>query len=269
MTEKPTYLLDTSAALVSLGESTPAHCRHFAAAVADGELHTSVYVRKEFIQRWILGYVRMAFAVYQSSNVSDALFDLSQDFSIRDVKVQSHAIALLLKEKGAIENSRTAAIELGRLAFGELKKFDRRLRSRIPNLSGCRIGEQRLTLDFNRFFQDLRAFVESVEPVEGCDVNEFLGFTTNGHACRLLEAQDVQQKTKAGKQLAKLRDQGKWITCKECATIGDAIIALEQPATHCLVHIDNDFKILCTALGRRNKPILSERGVKKLTPEAT
>lgn len=260
--EKPTYLVETSAVLVSLGESTRAHCQHFAEAVSDGDLHTSIYIRKEFVRRWILGYIRIAFTVDHFSGLSDALFDLNQDFGIRDVKVQNHAIAMLLKEKGAIQNSRSAAIEFGRLAVAELRKFDRCFRSRIPNASGCRIGGKPLKVDFNHLFADLHAFVASVESITDCPVNEFLHFGGNGPASRLLEVREVQ-KTKAGMQLAELLARGKWITCRECATIGDAIIALEQPQGFCLVHIDKDFKVLCFATGLPHKLILSERAVEK------
>jgi hypothetical protein len=48
------YLVETSAVPVALGESTTRHSSHIAEATADGELWTSLYVRKEFIARWIL-----------------------------------------------------------------------------------------------------------------------------------------------------------------------------------------------------------------------
>ena len=41
------------------------------------------------------------------------------------------------------------------------------------------------------------------------------------------------------------------------ATIGDALIALEQPASCCLVHVDAAFDDLCRATGRRRRAILS------------
>ncbi len=266
-TENLTYVVETSAVPVSLFESTPAHCRYFGEVVADGDLHTSVYIRKEFIRRWVLTYIRMAFTTDHFPDLAGALLHLNQDFGIRDVKTQNHAIAILLKQKGAISNSRSAAMELGRLAVAELKKFDRRFRARIPNLSGCLIGDQPLKVDFNRLFDDLRAFVASVGSTDACDVNEFLGFESNGVGARLLDVPEVQG-TKSGKQLATLRNQKKRISCRECAKIGDAVIALEQPEEHSLVHIDKDFEILCMATGRPHTPILSERAIEKLRQEA-
>ena len=125
-------------------------------------------------------------------------------------------VTLLLRKKGGVENCRTAAKELGRLAVAELKKFDRRFRSRIPqNRSGCQIGGKPLSIDFNYFFQDLRTFVESQDTVVDCPINEFLKLGGNGPAFRLLEVPDVEQ-TKAGKRLKTLFAQKKSITCVEC-----------------------------------------------------
>ncbi len=248
---------------MALGESTQAHCRHFGDVTSDGTLHTSIYIRKEFIHRWILDYAEMAFVVDHFSDLSEALLHLNQDYSIRKIKTANHAVTLLLREKGGVENCRAAAKELGRLAVAELKKFDRRFRSRIPqNRSGCQIGGKPLTIDFNYFFHDLRAFVESQDTVVDCPINEFLKLGGNGSALRLLEFHGVDQ-TKAGKRLNGFFAQKKWITCVECATIGDAVITLEQPRAYCLVHIDHDFKILCSATALPHKPILSERAVEK------
>jgi hypothetical protein len=201
------------------------------------------------------------------SSLSDAMFHLNQDFSSRGVKTKSHAVALLLKEKGCIDNCRSASKEIARLAVTELRKFDRRFRSRIPhNRAGCKIGGKELKVDFNSLFEDLRDFIESQDVVSDCPVNEFLGLSKRGCGALLLEVSDVREHTKAGAELQKLLEKAKWVTCVECAKIGDAVIALEQPNTFCLVHIDRDFKLLCAATGRANKPILLGRAVEQDAP---
>lgn len=260
--KKTKYLVETSAVPAALGESTRGHCEHFAESVAGGLLYTSLYIRKEFVSRWVKSYIEMAFAVDHFVDLPDALFHLNQTFSVREVKTYNHAIAVLLREKGRIKNCRNAAKELGRLAVGALKKFDHSLPSRVRNPCGCKIGGKQLKVDYNYFFDDLRQFIESVGVVSDCPVNEFLGFSHYGSAPRLLEVEAVQE-TKAGSQLSKLYGEQKWITCVECAKIGDAVIALEQPKTFCLLHIDRDFKILCAATKRKHMPILSERAVEK------
>jgi hypothetical protein len=260
--KKTKYLVETSAIPVSLGESTAAHCDHFAEQVADGTLHTSVYIRKEFIHRWVRYYIEMAFTADHFSDLPSALFHLNQAFSTRDIKTENHAIAVLLQQKGRINNCRSMAKELGRLAVGELKRFDRLFQSRTRNTCGCQIGGKELKVDYNYFFDDLRRFVTSIGVVTDCRVNEFLGFSRHGSAPRLLEVEGVH-KTKAGKELSRLYEERKWTTCVKCAKIGDAVIALEQPNSFCLVHIDHDFKVLCSATNRPYKPILSERAIEK------
>jgi hypothetical protein len=264
MANKRKYLIETSAVPVALGESTPSHCNHFVDAVADGTCWTSIYIRKEFLARWVCYYVRMAFAVDHFQDLASALYHLEQSFSIRDVKAGQHALAALLQQKGRIENTRTMAKELARLAVGTLRKFDRRFRSRTSNSCGCEIGGKELKVDFNDLFEDLRTFLRLVDTVDDCPINSFLRLGRKGPSASLLNSPDVRQRTKSGENLTKLRAEQKWITCKECRTIGDAVIVLDQSPSWCLVHIDKDFEILCKAAGREHKPIQSERAIEKI-----
>jgi hypothetical protein len=72
---KKKHLIETSAVPVALGESTPAHCAAFQEAVADGTQDTSVYIRKEFLHRWICYYIKMVFAVDQCGNLNTRCSD--------------------------------------------------------------------------------------------------------------------------------------------------------------------------------------------------
>ena len=91
--KKRKYLIDTSAVPVALGESTPSHCNHFADAVADGTCWTSVYIRKEFIHRWVRDYIRMAFTVAHFERVPEALYHLEQALALKPDSV-SYRLAL-------------------------------------------------------------------------------------------------------------------------------------------------------------------------------
>lgn len=267
MTKKRKYLIDTSAVPVALGESTPSHCSHFADTVADGTCWTSIYVRKEFIGRWVRDYIRIACTVAHFETVGNALFHLEQDFRIYALKAYLHGLAEQLQEKGRIHSTKTMAKEFARLAVGKLRKFDRRFRRCPSNSCKCQIGGKELKVDFNHLFEDLRRFLQLVETVDDCPVNSFLGLGHQGPAARLLSTADVGQKTKSGKNLASFHKAAKWITCRECARIGDAVIVLDQSPSWCLVHIDRDFRILCPAANRENKPVLSERAVEKDAPQ--
>lgn len=259
MTTKKKYLIETSAVPVAMGGSTPAHCQHFISAIADGNLWTSIYIRQEFIRRWICDCIKMAFAVDHFQDLPSAMHYLNQEYG-RGPKTQNYLLAEMLRRLGNVHSGRDMAKEFARLAIWEVRKFDRQFRSRISNSCKCKVGGKELKVDFNHLFDDLRAFRRLFDPVDDCEVNAFLGLSKSGKGARLLAAEEVQE-TKAGRQLAKLKDGRKRITCTQCARIGDAVIALDQPPSWCLVHIDHDFHVLCRATGRQNKPVLSERAV--------
>lgn len=221
-------------------------------------------MRKEFILRWIVKDIDVAFEIDHFESVSDAFYHLEQAFGIRDVKATIRSIATCLEQKGAMDNTRLMAIEFVRNAAYRLRRFDRILKRRTANRCGCVIGSRPLRIDYNAPFECLREFLTSVDVVEDCPVNEFLGLgKSSGRAPRLLEIDDVRNRTRSGEKLKSLHDRNQWITCTQCKSIGDAVIALDQPKTHVLVHIDEDFKILCRAVQKPHQLILSERAVER------
>ena len=174
-----------------------------------------------------------------------ALAFLEEQFAIRKIKIGVHALRMLFQEKGEIHNTRSAAIELGRMAVLKLKKFDRTFVQRINNSCDCQIGGKRLVVDHNKFFESLRTFIQSVDNVPNCPVNGYLALANeNGRARKLVADKDAGE-TKSGVKLREFAADGVTIDCRRCAQIGDAIIALEQPKPWELVHIDNDFDFLC------------------------
>jgi hypothetical protein len=261
---KTKYLVDTSAVRPALGDSTTAHNQHFAEQVKGGSLWTSTYIRMEFIRRWFCDLVRIALTIEQCDDVSDALIILEQDFSPRNVKGTLACVAHLLRETGAISNNRASAEEVASFAVRWLKLFDRVFPSRIANLCKCQIGGKTPQIDYNHLLDDVRTFYESfLTPVMDCEVNVFLEFANpRGRAPVLLEDAQVRQLT-VGQRLADLTQHNTWVTCKECSTIGDAVIALEQPPSWHLVHLDASFNELCRAHGRPHKQIKSVRAVEK------
>lgn len=257
------YLIDTSLGPVAIGESTPSHIAHFKQETGDGVLWTSVYIRKEFIHRWVLIYFEMAASVRQYDNLADALNHLNQDFSGRNVKARSDINAAILREKGSLRNTRETAVEIARIGILILRRFDTVLRQKINNQSGCKIGGASCPVDFSHLFDDLRSFADRVGTVYDCPINEYLGFEKpNGHAAKLLACNGVKI-TKSGESLNKLLEKKTHITCKQCKKIGDAVIVMEQLPSWHLAASDIDFQTLCSALNKPLKPILSERGVDK------
>lgn len=180
------YLIDTSLGPVAIGESTPAHIAHFKQETGDGALWASVYIRKEFIHRWVLLCFEMAACVRQFDNLADALNHLSQDFSGRSVKARLDMLAAILREKGSLRNTRETTDEIARIGILLLRRFDAVLRQKIKNQSGRKIGGASCSVDFNHLFDDLRSFADRVGTVNDCPINDYLGFEKpKGHAATL------------------------------------------------------------------------------------
>jgi len=260
------FLVETSCVPVALGESTKSHGAEFAKHSTDGDLHTSVYIRKEYIRGWIRTYISLCFQVEHFGNLSEALVHLEQSFGAREPKRLIHAMSLLFREKGNIQNVGEAATEFARLAIRRLKAFDRTFASRIPNHCGCSIGGKPLLIDFREMFDSLRCFLNSISDVADCAVNDYLKIeNASGRAQRFVELDGVLS-TPAGTNLAELVEKRERFGCRKCAAIGDAIIALEQPPSwHMLAH-DRAFEKLCAARGRQVTIVPSERAVESDAP---
>lgn len=268
MAKTAKLIIETSCVPVALYETTRAHRAHFDSQIGDGELWSSVYIRKEFIRRWIRDYISAAMLVEHFGTVSEALAHIEQSFAARELKGGLHVIAALLQEKGLVTNAKAVGKEIGRLAIGKLKKFDLLFRRRISNSCGCQVGAKPLRVDHNRFFEDLQAFIDATDDFPNCPVNDFLNFSSvHGRARRLL-SHPAAAATKAGDNLARLVADGARVDCAKCARIGDAVISLEQPKSWQLVHIDHDFAALCDASGRQHRPVKSQRASERELDEA-
>jgi hypothetical protein len=261
---KTKYLVETSAVRPALSSSTAAHNQHFAEQVKDGSLWTSTYIRMEFIRRWFCDLVRIALTIEQCDNVSDALIILEQDFSLRHVKGTLAGVAQFLRETDAIGNTRTSAEEVASQAVRWLKQFDKVFFSRINNLCKCQIGGKIPQVDYNHLLNDLHAFYESfLTPVTDCEVNAFLEVDNpRGRATALLDDPRVRRLS-VGTKVADFTQHKTWVTCKECSTIGDFVIALEQPPSWYLVHLDGSFNELCRVSGRPHKQIKSVKAIER------
>jgi hypothetical protein len=261
---KPTrYLIETSALEPALLESTAAHRKHYAGAVADGTVWSSTYIRKELIARWVCDFFYMASVLRQCASVQEGFRILRETFSIRALKVYYAAIAEYLSKRNALENTKRAAEELVSLAVRRLKLFDKKFRM-VSNTCRCEIGDKTCRIDFDHAVDDAVAFAKDFEiPIQNCKVNDFLQLgSDDGRAPKLLQNSKLAKLT-ACKHLATILAGPRHVTCTECSRIGDVVFALEQPDSHWLVHIDAAYDALCSFLGRRNKKLKSLIAVEK------
>jgi hypothetical protein len=247
------YLVETSALRPALGSPSVKHNQHFAAVVRDGDLYTSVYIRMEFIRHWVCYFIRAALYRAQCNNLANALYHLEQAFG-RGPKDALSMIQQHLLGCGSL-SSDTSAEEIASLALRILEKFDSAFPKSIENSCRCQIGTRSPAVDYNSILSDLHAFHDGfLAPVQDCQINKFLKSRKRAES---LTKNEALAGLAAVKNLNDFQMRSKWITCTECRKIGDAVIALDQPASHCLVHIDQAFDKLCPALERDHKPIAS------------
>lgn len=258
------FLVETSAVRPAMGQSTRKHCEHFRQEVEGGDLYTSYYVRMEFIRRWVCEAARVAFTVAHFSNVEEALYYLEQEFSQRKNKAVIATIAAFLQQVGPLASSQAAAEECAGLALRWLALFDATFPSKTQNTCGCRIGGMNPDVDYNNLIADLNTFYKSFStPVADCPVNKFLHLgKPRGRSAPLL-SDEASRSVPVVETLAKYAENETWVTCTECVRIGDAVIALEQPASWTLVHTDDSFNKLCPPVNRNHKQIKSLRAFDK------
>lgn len=150
------------------------------------------------------------------------------------------------------------------MAMRYIRDFDQKLPSRINNSVGCQIGGRQPDIDFNHLVRDVQAFyVMMKKPITDCPVNRFLKLDRKQSRADKLLSNAAARKLPVCETLAGFRKNGTHITCIECAKIGDAVIALEQPKVACLIHVDNSFNALCDCQGNPHKQLSSVAALAK------
>jgi hypothetical protein len=257
------YLVETSAVRPILGDSTIAQVAHANEETADGTLWSSVYLRMEYIRRWVCDAIRMATILSMCTDVGDALVIIEQDFSPRKVKGAIAVLAKLLREREMMHDTRIAAEELGSMAIRMMEKYDSVFSRRINDKTGCKIGGMKPEIDFNRLLSDLHKFYEAFNtPILDCEINDYLQLDKPKPRIKPLLDDAKTKKLDVIVAMNTLKEDKKWITCNECKKLGDVIIALEQPNSWSLVHLDKSFVDLCRVLEKQNKQIKSVLGLK-------
>jgi len=259
MSPRRKLIVESSAVPAAMGRTTEAHRARFEELRGDATLHTSAYIRKELLLRWVVDYVHLAQVIAESPSVADALRTLSHDFSGRAKGSYLNALADLevLRARCADPGDvRQVARKVAHAALQLVWDFDEVFADHIENKSTCRLGNLEVPDEGNDLIEGLVAFCKHLrEPVRDCAVNTFLDFgNAEGHVAKLLACKAVARLEKTREPLATFASEGRWITCRECAQIGDPVIAMEHaaqaaPGEYRLVHTDHAFDRYCPCLG--------------------
>jgi hypothetical protein len=199
----------------------------------------------------------------QCSRVSDAFSQWSERYG-RAPRLLGLLDAELLRRGRPLrdESPEVAAREIASVAVDLVRDFDRVLRSRTDNRCGCQIGNMPLKVDARNLLMELKQFRDRfLNEIAACPVNDFLQVRSeSGRLAQLADSALLD----ADARIRKLRDAARDvvraaspISCRQCATVGDPIIALEQPPSWILVHVDQSFNHLCAHTKRRHKALRS------------
>ncbi|TWU06242.1 hypothetical protein Pla52n_19630 [Stieleria varia] len=264
--KKRKILVETSAVRSLVGPTTSKHRSLFQDRYRDSRVYSSVYIRMEYVRRWVCSMITIALAVSRHRSVPEALVYLEQDFSIREVKSYLACVAEVLGQCGAMNDTRAAAEEIGRCAFHWAERFDRLLGSQIQNRSRCMRGNNQLQItSFETLMDELAQFhIRFSTPVFDCDVNDFLKMDDPRSQCHRLLDSLTEKEVSCLKTLREYVEKKTCVTCTQCERIGDLVISLEQTKSYTLVHTDNSFSHLCDARGMPHEVLPSVRGTEKL-----
>ena len=242
---KNKFLIETSAARAAVGPSTKAQEEAYLALTSSGETFSSYYIRMEFIRRWICIAIKFTVLIKTHGSLKEAIVRAEQSFKPREVKAYAAFLADYLDRRNA-HSSEEISEEVARCAYHWLRRFDNIFKSNIPNKSHCERGGMPINVrDFSTIVEDLHLFAEKFQsPVMGCKVNHFLRLNDKRSIAHGLidKIDDSKYPTKA---INKILEKQKAISCRECETIGDLVICLEQTKQYVLIHVDGSFDHLC------------------------
>lgn len=256
------YLIETSAVLGALGYSTKKHNEYVEQELLDGSKYSSVYIRKEVIGRFICDIIELAVKIEMCPSAGDAVIYTSQKWG-RKSKIGLMIIGWIVNSGKKFENSHEMAFEVANIAFEMLELFDIKFEAKIQNKCGCSKGKLPLNVDFRNGISELNDFrTEFLIDCENCPVNDFVQIGKDKGRLAALVGDPKLQANAAIRNaihtnLTQVIKSGQPLTCKSCNRIGDAIIAMEQPNSWKLVHVDHSFNTLCDYYKRPHKLLLS------------
>jgi hypothetical protein len=228
---------------------------------------TTLYLRMEFLRRWIVTGIEIYhYARRRKCSISQAITWYEQKFSTREVKITLDWAARYIQSvlddppSEPVERWGWIVLEMARTYDMLLGKVSERV------VTGCSRGRVQFNSSDMTLHEILSDFHERFGGTDHtCRLSEAVGSPELQPAFAMIANCDVSAyPIRSQKGLAQLRDnvrelQGKdrVLTCNDCARIGDLLIALEQPPSWILYHVDDIFDALCAAFDRRHVKVRS------------
>ncbi len=192
----------------------------------------------------------------------DAIATYKDNFKTRENGILIGAVSRLLAE-GDISNSKLKALtNLEALILNCLQDFRSMVKDFVENKTKCPLAKTSIITGSTGFAD----FVEQIKCEANCTIAQF--WKSHKGILRLLTCEDTGDKHKKNKGFAKmlpvlyevLQDHDRGQMKRNCAKLGDAIIAIEMPRKCTMLTFDKSFESLCPLMGKEvhRLPPLSE-----------
>lgn len=260
--------LDTSVARPVL-VGTSLYRQHLKDCFGDSSLYVSPFIQMEFTRGFICHLLDFYFLldIPTIETIGDAFTLWSDRFSSRELKSVLQMISQLIDARG-LSFSDPKDKEKGLKAVSQIVerlviKWNNTFKLVGQNSTRCQRALLSLKIgkvlsnrenfrDFLTTFNDLKSCSKQ------CKAYQFL-FADNAQNVKALvkHASTFSNRTSAensgfiriAKKLERILQKGQDISCKECGSLGDAIIALDGPPGMRLEHTDYSFDHLCNLIG--------------------
>ncbi len=242
----------------------------------DRELYLSNFVKMEVYRSFITNAIKFWMAIDNPliNNVSDAISLITNSFNKSQLIATMQLIAKLLKDQEIdLDDSRDkekALIIIGIYIRRYYNKFNHSFKNIGQDSTRCARASIELRASQSEGFdigfkEFVTEFCDEKNCRSLCSIDKFILSVHKTEIEKFIytaEKLPVKNTTKGIKDLAqnltKINDNGKSVcSCKMCAKIGDAVIAIQCPPKMLLEHTDHAFDHLCTVLGKNNRKHLS------------
>lgn len=223
--------------------------------------HTSFFVFYEFKRSVIRTLIELYFLVDEEGPV-DAIATYKDNFRTRENGIVLGALSQLLAEGDVSSDRFKALANLEALILNSLRDFQSMVKIFVENKTKCPLAKASITTG-NADFAD---FVENIKCSADCTIAHF--WKSQKGTLRLLTREDIGDEHKKNKGFAQmlpvlyevLQNHNRGQMIKNCARLGDAIIAIEMPRKCAMLTFDRSFESLCPLMGKEvhRLPPLSE-----------
>lgn len=259
-------LFDTSCIhAVIAPDLEPSVCKQIPQPSKTCKYFTSMYLRMEFLRRWIITGIEIYARAGLTKDIAETLNWFSHRFGSRENKIvlqwSAHNTKSFQEDPTGEPVQRFGWLVI-KLAF----RYDQIFKKFVQPRTSCKRGLVEIDSNSPTMRKALFDFHERFSsPEHTCKLESLLNIGKGFPKLRRVldtDPSDYPRESRRSlkelqKNLERFVKEQKTPTCQDCHTIADVLVALEQPPKTTLYHIDHSFSALCPILKHRHKLIQS------------